>query len=167
MVYQINNTLVNEQKGNIRADYGKEILKKLSKKLTEKFGSGFSISGLYNMRLFYIRYEKFQPLAGKLSWSHYVYLLYIEDDDERCFYEKECINSKWSKRELKRHIDSSLYQRLLLSKGNINKEKVYKLSKEGQILNNPCDILREPYVFEFLELPEHKPLLENDLEKIY
>ncbi len=112
MTYQINDTLVNtyfligkiivenEQNGNIRAIYGKELLKKLSKKLTEKFGSGFSISGLYNMRLFYSKYKNFQPLARNLSWSHYCYLIYIEDDDERAFYEKECINSKCSKRKM-------------------------------------------------------------------
>lgn len=135
MVYQINGTLINtyfligkvivenEQNGNIRAEYGKEILKKLSKKLTNNFGTGFSRSSLQNMRLFYSRYKNCQPLAGNLSWSHYCYLIYIEDDEERNFYEKECINSKWSKRELKRQIDSSLFQRLLLSKGNTNKKK--------------------------------------------
>jgi len=177
MIYQINNTLVetnfmigkiiveNEQNGNIRAEYGKEILNKLSKKLTEKFGSGFSLSGLYNMRLFYNKYKNFQPLAGNLSWSHYCYLIYIEDDDERSFYEQECINSKWSKRELKRQIDSSLFQRLLLSNGKIKKEKVLELSKKGQTISHPTDILKEPYVFEFLGIKENKPLLENDLEK--
>ena len=94
MIYQINNTLVetnymigkiiieSEQNGNIRAEYGKDILKKLSKKLTNEFGSGFSLSGLYNMRLFYIRYKNFQPLVGNLSWSHYCYLIYIDDIDE-------------------------------------------------------------------------------------
>ena len=177
MIYQINNTLVetnfmigkiiveNEQNGNIRAEYGKDILKKLSKKLTNEFGSGFSLSGLYNMRLFYNRYKNFQPLAGNLSWSHYCYLIYIEDDDERRFYEKECINSKWSKRELKRQIDSSLFQRLLLSNGKTNKKKVLELSKTGQTINSPTDILKEPYVFEFLGIKENKPLLESDLEK--
>ena len=177
MVYQINNTLIetnfmigkiiveNEQNGNIRADYGKDILKKLSKKLTNKVGTGFSSSGLYNMRLFYIRYKNFQPLAGNLSWSHYCYLIYIEDDDERKFYEKECINSKWSKRELKRQIDSSLFQRLLLSNGKANKQKVLELSKKGQTINSPTDILKEPYVFEFLGIKENKPILESDLEK--
>ena len=177
MIYQINNTLVetnymigkiiveNEQNGNIRAEYGKDILKKLSKKLTNEFGSGFSLSGLYNMRLFYNRYKNFQPLAGNLSWSHYCYLIYIEDDHERSFYEKECINSKWSKRELKRQIDSSLFQRLLLSDGKINKKKVLELSKKGQTINSPTDILKEPYVFEFLGIKENKPLLESDLEK--
>lgn len=176
MIYQINNTLVetyfiigkiiveNEQNGNIRAEYGKDILKKLSKKLTNGFGSGFSLSGLYNMRLFYNRYKNFQPLAGNLSWSHYCYLIYIEDDDERSFCEKECINSKWSKRELKRQIDSSLFQRLL-SDGKTNKKKVLELSKKGQTINRPTDILKEPYVFEFLGIKENKPLLEIDLEK--
>ena len=175
--YQINNTLVetnfmigkiiveNEQNGNIRAEYGKEVLMKLSKKLTNKFGTGFSRSGLQNMRLFYIRYKNSQPLAGNLSWSHYCYLIYIEDDDERKFYEKECINSKWSKRELKRQIDSSLFQRLLLSDGKANKQKVLELSKKGQTINNPADILKEPYVFEFLGIRENKPILESDLEK--
>lgn len=177
MVYQINDTLVNtyfyigktivenEQNGNIRAEYGKDVLKKLSKKLTDKFGTGFSRSGLQNMRLFYTKYKNCQPVAGKLSWSHYCYLIYIEDDDERRFYEKECINSKWSKRELKRQIDSSLFQRLLLSSGNTNKKKVYELSKNGQQIANPNDILKEPYVFEFLGIKENKPLLESDLEK--
>ena len=177
MSYQINNTLVNtyfsigktivenEQNGSIRAEYGKDILKRLSKELTNKYGTGFSLSGLYNMRLFYNRYKNFQPLAGNLSWSHYCYLIYIEDDDERSFYEKECINSKWSKRELKRQIDSSLFQRLLLSKGNTNKKKVYELSKKGQSVATPNDILKEPYVFEFLGIKEEKPLLESELEK--
>ena len=153
IVYQINNVLVdtyfnigkiiveNEQNGNIRAEYGKEVLLKLSKRLTNKYGSGFSRSNLQNMRLFYNKYENCQPLASNLSWSHYCYLIYINDDNERSFYEKECINSKWSKRELKRQIDSSLFQRLLLSEGNTNKRKVYELSKKGQTISTPNDIL--------------------------
>ena len=177
MIYEINNTLVennfmigkiiieNEQNGNIRAEYGKEILMKLSKRLTKRFGSGYSLSGLYNMRLFYEKYKNFQPLAGKLSWSHYCYLIYIEDDDERSFYEKECISEKWSKRELKRQIDSALFQRLLLSNGIKNKKKVLKLAKKGQTISEPSDILKEPYVFEFLGIKENKPLPESDLEK--
>ena len=177
MIYQINNTLVennfmigkiiveNEQNGNIRAEYGKDILNKLSKKLTNKFGSGYSRSGLQNMRLFYDKYKNCQPLAGNLSWSHYCYLIYIEDDDERKFYENECINSKWSKRELKRQINYSLFQRLLLSDGKTNKQKVLELSRKGQTINNPTDIIKEPYVFEFLGIKENKPLLESDLEK--
>ncbi len=177
ITYQINNALVNtyfnigkiivenEQNGNIRAEYGKEFLLKLSKKLTAKYGTGFSRSNLQNMRLFYSKYRNCQPLASKLSWSHYCYLIYIDDDNERKFYENECINSKWSKRELKRQIDSSLFQRLLLSEGNKNKAKVLELSKKGQIISTPTDILKEPYVFEFLGIKEEKPILESDLEK--
>lgn len=116
------------------------------------------------MRLFYTRYKKFQPLAGKLSWSHYCYLIYIEDDDERNFYEKECINSGWSKSELKRQIDSYLFQRLLLS-GKVNKKKFYDLSKKGQTITKASDILKDPYVFEFLGIKEEKPIREIDLER--
>ena len=106
MIYQINHTLVetnymigkiiveNEQNGNIRAEYGKEILNKLSKKLTNKFGSGYSRSGLQNMRIFYNKYKNCQPLASNLSWSHYCYLIYIEDDNERKFYEKVLYNEQ-------------------------------------------------------------------------
>ena len=102
------------------------------------------------MRRFYLKYPKQQTLSVKLSWSHYCELLSIENDDERSFYEKECVNSNWSVRELKRQLETSLYERLLLSEGKSNKEKVYELSKVGQTLAKPDDILKEPYVFEFL-----------------
>ena len=177
VAYEVNNTMLlaywnvgkiiveNEQNGNIKAEYGKQVMKELSKELRKILGSGFSVSNLFNMRRFYITYPKFQTLSGKLSWSHYCELLSIENTDERNFYEKECINSNWSVRELKRQIDTSLFERLLLSEGKSNKEKVYALSKEGQILNVPEDILKEPYVFEFLNLKEPKPILEKDLER--
>lgn len=170
VVYQINNAMLetyfligkliveNEQNGNIHAEYGKQILNELSKRLTKRFGSGFSKTNLQHMRLFYIRYQKNQPLAnflekqddidqksqtvsgqleggqksqpaGQLSWSHYCYLIYIENDDERSFYEKECINCNWSKRELKRQIDSCLFERLLLSNGKKIKKKFMNYQK--------------------------------------
>ena len=100
-----------------------------------------------------------------MKWSHYCHLLSLDDDAERNFYEKECINCRWSKRELKRQIDSCLFQRLLLSNGKNNKEKVLELSRGGQTISKPDDILKEPYVFEFLGIKEDKPLLESDLEK--
>ena len=177
IAYEVNNTMVlsywnvgriiveNEQNGNIKAEYGRRVIKELSKELRKILGSGFSVSNLFNMKKFYITYPKFQTLSGKLSWSHYCELLSIDNADERNFYEKECINSNWSVRELKRQIDTSLFERLLLSSGKENKEIVYKLSKEGQTLNNPLDILKEPYVFEFLDIKETKPMLEKDLEK--
>ena len=104
-----------EQQNQIRADYGKQTLRELSKELTREFGKGFSRSNLQNMRAFYLAYEKCQTVSGKLSWSHYCELLSIMDENKRSFYEKESINSGWSVRELKRQIDSSLYERLLLS----------------------------------------------------
>ncbi len=87
------------------------------------------------------------------------------DDSKRSFYEKESINSGWSVRELKRQIDSSLYERLLLSSGDANKEKVLSLAQKGIEISQPADIIRDPYVFEFLGVPENKPMLESDLEK--
>lgn len=176
VTYAVNNTMVNaywnvgkiivenEQNGNIKAEYGKQVMQELSKELKKTLGSGFSVSNLQYMRRFYITYPKQQTLSVKLSWSHYCELLSIEEEDERNFYEKECINANWSVRELKRQIETSLFERLLLSDGKQNKEIVYKLSKEGQTLNKPEDILKEPYVFEFLGIKENKPILEKDLE---
>lgn len=154
-----------EQQNQIRADYGKQTLRELSKELTREFGKGFSRSNLQNMRAFYLAYEKCQTVSGKLSWSHYCELLSITDENKRSFYEKESINSVWSVRELKRQIDSSLYERLLLSNGDANKEKVLSLAQKGIEINQPADIIRDPYVFEFLGVPENKPILESDLEK--
>ena len=153
-----------EQQNQIRADYGKQTLRELSKELTREFGKGFSRSNLQNMRAFYLAYEKCQTVSGKLSWSHYCELLSITDENKRSFYEKESINSGWSVRELKRQIDSSLYERLLLSSGDANKEKVLSLAQKGIGINQPADIIRDPYVFEFLGVPENKPILESDLE---
>ena len=154
-----------EQQNQIRADYGKQTLKELSKELTREFGKGFSRSNLQNMRAFYLAYEKCQTVSGKLSWSHYCELLSITDENKRSFYEKESVNSGWSVRELKRQIDSSLYERLLLSSGDANKEKVLSLAQQGIEISQPADIIRDPYVFEFLGVPENKPMLESDLEK--
>ena len=177
VAYEVNNTMLeaywnvgriiveNEQNGNYKAEYGKQLIKDLSKELRKVLGNGFSVSNLFNMRRFYITYPKFQTLSGKLSWSHYCELLSINDDSKRSFYEKECVNSNWSVRELKRQIDTALFERLLLSEGKKNKEVVYKLSKDGQVLNNPEDVLKEPYVFEFLDIKESKPILEKDLER--
>ena len=148
-----------------RADYGKQTLKELSKALTTEYGKGFSRANLQNMRSFYLSYEKCQTLSGKLTWSHYCELLTVSDPSKRSFYEKEAVNSNWSVRELKRQIDSSLFERLLLSQGDANKEKVLALAEKGVEIVDPADIIRDPYVFEFLGLPEDKPMMESDLEK--
>lgn len=154
-----------EQRSPSRADYGKQTLKELSIVLTKEFGKGFSRSNLQNMRAFYLAYGKCQTPSGKLSWSHYCELLTISDPDKRNFYEKEAINSSWSVRELKRQITSSLFERLLLSRGDINKETVLALALKGNEIAKPADIIRDPYVFEFLGIPENKPMMESDLER--
>ena len=148
-----------------RADYGKQTLKELAKALTAEFGKGFSRANLYNMRQFYMSYEKIQTVSGQLSWSHYCELLSISDANKRSFYEKEAVNSNWSVRELKRQIGSSLFERLLLSRGDANKEQVLALAEKGIEIAEPVDIIRDPYVFEFLGLPEDKPVMESDLER--
>ena len=154
-----------EQDNGIRAAYGEQTLKQMSKTLTQALGKGFSRSNLQNMRQLYLTYEKCQTLSGKLSWSHYCELLSISDPDKRSFYEKEAINANWSVRELKRQVDSSLFERLLLSRGDTNKEQVLALALHGNELSKPADVIRDPYVFEFLGLPEDKPFLESDLEQ--
>ncbi len=153
-----------EQSAPDRADYGKRTLKELSKILTKEYGKGFSVSNMQFMRRFYQTYQIQQTLSVKLSWSHYCELLSISDADKRKFYEKECQNAGWSVRELKRQIESSLFERLLLSKGDANKEQVLELALKGNEITAPEDIIRDPYVFEFLGLPENKPVLESDLE---
>jgi predicted nuclease of restriction endonuclease-like (RecB) superfamily len=132
--------------------------------LLVELGPGFSRSNLQNMRNFYLEYPICQTLSGKLSWSHYCELLIVSDKDRRAFYEQECINSAWSVRELKRQIETSLFERLLLSEGKTNKEAVLTLSRQGITISKPEDILKDPYVFEFLGTREEKPMLERDLE---
>lgn len=154
-----------EQENRERADYGKQTLKQLSKDLTKEFGKGFSVSNLQFMRRFYQSYQIQQTLSVKLSWSHYCELLTISDADKRSFYEKEAINAGWSIRELKRQISTSLYERLLLSEGKTNRETVLALAEKGIEMATPSDMIKDPYVFEFLGVPENKPMLENDLEK--
>lgn len=154
----------NESEYNNRLEYGKEVLKGLSDELTKYLGKGYSVSNLKYMRMFYKAYPNFDAISYNLSWSHYLELMIIEDKDKRNFYEKECVNSNWSVRELRRQLDTSLFERLLLSDGKTNKEKVYELSTKGQELNKPSDIIKQPYVFEFLGVKENKPVLEKDLE---
>lgn len=154
-----------EQAGSEKAEYGKQLIKTLSKELTKELGKGFSRSNLQNMRLLYLNYPICQSLSGKLSFTHYCELFTVSDKNARDFYEKEAINSNWSVRELRRQISTSLFERLLLSDGNTNKEKVMSLAKEGVTYSKPNDILKDPYVFEFLGIPENKPILEKDLEK--
>ena len=150
-----------EQQGKEKAEYGKATLKILSKKLTKEFGRGFSERNLEYMRKFYLCYSISQTASAefKLSWSHYVLLIHL-DDLSRKFYEIETVKSHWGVRELDRQISSQLFERLAISK---NDAEISKLSSEGQIIENPDDIIKEPYVLEFLDL-EHKKYSENELE---
>ena len=152
-----------EQHGNVRAEYGKETLKNLSIKLTANYGKGFSVTNLKQMRDFYLTYQIRQTVSDQftLSYSHYLFLMRIDNPDERKFYEIESSRNNWSLRELKRQFDSALFERLSLSK---DKEKVKSLAVQGQIIENPCDIVKDPYVLEFLGLPEKSHYSESELE---
>ncbi|MCV9926947.1 PDDEXK nuclease domain-containing protein [Flavobacterium sp. LS1R49] len=176
-----------EQNGKERAQYGKQLLKGLSQQLTKEFGKGFSVESLDRMRKFYQIYsissslmtklenQKKQSLTGeskdlilksvisfsKLTWTHYVFLMRIDDENERRFYEIESEEHNWSVRELKRQYDSALYTRLSLS---CDKEGVLKLSEKGQIIEKPKDIIKDPYILEFLGLPELHQYSESELE---
>lgn len=173
-VTAVNNEIVNtyweigkyiveyEQAGNETAEYGSSVLKRLSKDLTIRYGKGFSMSNINKMRKLYITYPILQTVSAKLSWSHYVELLKIEDNTERSFYLKECEQENWSVRELKRQMNSMLFHRLALSK---DKSEVMRMAKEGQIIEKPEDLIKDPYVFEFVGLPELPVYKEGELEK--
>ncbi len=177
-----------EQSGNKKAAYGEEIIKNLSKELTSSFGQGFSERNLQQIRLFYLLYQlrsKSLPIPQTLSaesalmpisetmsrisftelfplsWSHYVTLIRINDEEERAFYEIESAQNNWSVRELKRQYDSGLFERLTLSK---DKKKVKELATKGQIVEKPEDIIKSPYILEFLGLEEKAAYTESDLE---
>ena len=162
-----------EQLGKIRAQYAKNILPLLSLQLKKQFGKGFSVDNLENMRKFYLVYsisenrfrklnnDKFTYPSFTLGWSHYLILCKIKEESERKFYELEATSNDWNLEELKRQINSSLYERIAVSK---NKKKVIELSKKGQIIKEPKDIVKNPYILEFLGLEEKIVYSETDLE---
>ena len=113
----------------------------------------------------YLNYEKCQTLSGKLSWSHYLLLLGVSDLNVRSFYEHECENSNWSVRELERQMDSALYERLFISKWEVNKQIILELSQKGVTYQTPDTFIKDPMVVEFIWVPEEKLMLESDLEK--
>lgn len=167
-----------EQQGKERAEYGKYLLEELSEYLLKRFGKGFSVTNLKQMRKFYLTYvndqigqtvsDQFKNLptvsSGRkffLSWSHYLKLMRISNIDERHFYEIEAAKNDWSLSELKRQFDSALYERLILS---TKKDKIARMSTEGQIVEKPEDAVKDPYVLEFLGLPELPEYSETELE---
>jgi predicted nuclease of restriction endonuclease-like (RecB) superfamily len=190
--YEIGRLIVeHEQGGKVRAGYAERTLKAISLRLTREFGQGYSVDNLQRMRQFYLQWSKYATasrISGeqttetpgsppdtmisatvsrksvvpfRLSWSHYVFLMTITYEAERRFYEIEAANEHWSLRELRRQFNSSLYERLALSR---DKKKVKALSSRGQIVEQPHDVLKDPYVLEFLGLKEDRAYSETDLE---
>jgi predicted nuclease of restriction endonuclease-like (RecB) superfamily len=151
-----------EQGGKAKAEYGKGLIENLSKDLSLLHGRGFSLSNLKRMRQFYLVYPISAKPSHQLSWSHYVELFKIDDELERSFYEKQSVLENWSIPELMRQKKSSLFLRLAASK---DKEGIQKLAKQGQIVELPIDLIREPCVLEFLQVPEPYHLSETDLEE--
>lgn len=161
--WNIGRVIVEKQGGNDKAEYGTALLKNLSKEMTKEFGKGFTIANLKNMRQFYLIFPKSYALRSELSWTHYRLLMRVENDNARNFYMEECIKSNWSTRQLERQITTLFYERILSSK---NKEKVaqeiYKLEPQTKQAE---DIIKDPYVLEFLGLPENIDFLEKNLEQ--
>ena len=162
LYWNIGKIIMEIQKGKERTSYGDMILEKLSLKLTKEFGRGFSKRNLERMRKFYCLFPIATTLSTQLSWSHYLELIKIEEESKRNFYLNETINLRWSVRELQRQRDSLLYERLILSNG---KEKIKELSEKGQVIRKGKDLIKDPFVLEFLDIKENTNYLESDLEK--
>ena len=194
-----------EQGGKVRAAYGKEVLKRLSARLTEQYGKGWSEDNLENCRKLFLNYSITEPVVRKLNqetitepvvrklnqetitepavrksdqeinsepvarnthtfllpWTHYLILMRVKNLQARKFYEIEAYNQQWSKRQLQRQIASSLYERLALSR---DKDEVMRLANEGQVMEKPSDIIKNPLVLEFLGLKPDTAYSETDLE---
>lgn len=191
--YEIGRYIIeDEQGGKVRAEYGKGVLKRVSERLTERLGKGWSVDTLENARNFYNIYAKSEPLVRKsdvpieksepvvrnlettgnrnlwslnqrftLPWSHYQILTHVKDSDARSFYEIEAFKQQWSKRQLQRQIGSGLYERLALSR---DKDEVMRLATEGQLVEKPSDIIKDPLVLEFIGLKPDASYSETDLE---
>jgi predicted nuclease of restriction endonuclease-like (RecB) superfamily len=165
-----------EQKGRARAEYGKYLIKELSERLTEDFGKGYDPSNLRYMRLFYLSFpicdavrhksqdEKHITLAlrPELSWTHYRLLLKVEKYEAKEFYMNECIENNWGTRQLERQINSFYYERILASR---DKKAVKDEANTQKNTLKPQDIIKDPYVLEFLNLKDNNPYMEKDLEK--
>ena len=151
-----------EQHGNERAEYGTDLLARLSKDLKLRYGKGFGRRNILDMRRFYLCYQKWQAVPAKLSWTHIITLLAVTDDTARKFYEKQVIHENLSYRELERQIDSSLFERLALSK---DKKGVLRLSEKGHIISQPDEAVKDPYVLDFLKIPQSQRMTEKHLEQ--
>ena len=161
--WNIGRVIVEKQGGSNKAEYGTALIKNLSKKMTKEFGKGFTVANLKNMRQFYLIFQKSYALRSELTWTHYRLLMRVENENARNFYIEECIKSNWSTRQLERQITTLFYERLLSSK---DKEKVLKeIYKLEPQIKKAEDIIKDPYVLEFLGLPENTNFLEKNLEQ--
>ena len=151
-----------EQQGKKKAEYGRKLLENLSERLTTDFGRGFDESNLRNIRRFYLTYSNCDALRHELSWTHYRILMRIARPDARAFYEIECVKNNWSARELERQKGSLLFERLTLSK---DKKAVARIALKGQEIQKYDDMIKDPYVLEFLGLSPQARLYENKLEQ--
>lgn len=153
-----------EQKGQARAEYGAYLLQELSQVLTQEFGKGFHVRNLQMIRKFYLTFPIANTLCSQLSWSHYRLLLRLENPEARDFYLKEAVAAQWSVRQLERQMQSFYFERLLASSHkNLVKEETQ--STGMQLINTPKQILKDPFILEFLDLQENKNYLERDLEE--
>ncbi len=152
-----------EQEGKDHSNYGEYLLQRLASELSDEFGKGFSKRKLELIRKFYLSYKIAKTVFSQsIGWSHYLHLMRIDNEQERRFYEIETEKNNWSVRELDRQINTSLFERLMLSK---NKKSVLKLAEKGQILEKASDLIKDPYILEFLNLPESNSYSENELEE--
>ncbi len=145
-----------------RAAYGKQVLKYISERLATEFGKGFSVQGLRNMRQFYLSFSKRSTLRSELSWSHYRLLMRVEDEEARAFYADEAVKSGWSVRQLQRQINTMFYHRILASK---DKESVAAEIQTTVPKPEYEKIIKDPYVLEFLDLPQNEHFYESELEQ--
>jgi predicted nuclease of restriction endonuclease-like (RecB) superfamily len=160
--WEIGRTIVEEeQRGQTRAEYGKQLIMDLSKRLTADFGKGFDRSNLFHMKAYYVAFPKVDALRRELSWTHYRTLLKVEKADARSFYEQEAVTANWSTRELDRQVYSLLFERLALSK---DKQGVLELAQKGHEIARPLDLVKDPYVLDFVGLTPSDQYLESDLE---
>lgn len=151
-----------EQLGEERAEYGSNLLSNLSKDLKQRFGKGFGRRNILDMRRFYLAYQKWQAVPAKLSWTHIVTLLGVSDDHARKFYEKQTVLENWGYRELDRQINSALFERLALSK---DKKGVIQLAEKGHIITDSTEAIKDPYILDFLKLPQSHQVTEKALEQ--
>lgn len=161
--WNIGRVIVEKQGGKDKAEYGTALLKNLSKEMTKEFGKGFTLTNLKYMRQFYLTFPKSHALSDQLSWTHYRLLMRVENENARNFYLEESIKENWSTRQLERQITTLFYERILSSK-NKNKvaQEIYKLEPQRK---QPEDVIKDPYVLEFLGLPENMDFLEKNLEQ--